>query len=56
MAISTAILAAPYDVCQAVSLAGTTPLSLGASWASENPELMERAIAVDEAASALGFL
>ena len=55
LAISTAILAVPYAAFQAASLPGTTPSSLDRCWMSENAELMERAMAVDEATSALGF-
>ena len=56
MAISTAILAAPYAVCQTVSLPRTATPSPDSSRTLENAELVERAITVDEAASALGFL
>ena len=54
LASSTATLAAQYVVCQLASLSRTVVSSLGVLWVSENAELMERAIAVDEAASALG--
>ena len=54
LAISTAILAAVYAVCQPVSLPRALELSLGVSLVSQNAELMERAMAVDEAAIALG--
>ena len=54
--MSTAILAAPYAVCQTVAHLWTAALSLGSSRTLENAELMERAIAADEAARALGFL
>ena len=58
MAISTAILATPYAACQPVSLPSTVAVvpSLDASWTLENAEPIERATAVDEAASALGSL
>jgi len=56
LAVSTAILAAPYTAFQAESPPGMTPPSVDASWISENAELMERAMAIDEAASASGFL
>ena len=56
MAISTAILAAPYAVCQPVFLSRAIAASLDASPVSWNAEPMERAIAVDEAASALSSL
>ena len=51
-----AILAALYAVCQTVSVPWTSAPSLDSPGTSENAELVERAIAVDEAASALGFL
>ena len=54
LAISTAILAAPYTACQPASLPRTAVPSLGVSWVLETAELMERATAVDEATSDLG--
>jgi len=56
LAISTAILAAPYATCQAVSLPLIVAPSLDVPQASWNGEPMERAIAVEETASALEFL
>ena len=52
MAISTAILAAEYAVCQPVALLRTTTPSLGVLRVSKDGEPMRRAIAVDEATSA----
>ena len=54
LAISTAILATPYAVCQSVPLSWTVVPEI--SPIVENGEPMERAIAVDEAASVLGSL
>ena len=56
LAISTAILATLYTVCHSVSPPSTVAPSLDASRILENAEPMERAIAVDEATSALGSL
>ena len=56
LAISTAILAAPYAVCQPVSFSRTITPSLGVSWVSCGAEPREIATAVDVAASALGSL
>lgn len=54
LAISTAILAALYAVRQPVSLSRRVAPSLDVSLVLENAEPIERAIADDEAASALG--
>jgi len=53
--VSMATLTAAYAVCQPVSLPRKPAPSPSVSWVSvlENAELIERAIAVDEAASAL---
>ena len=54
LAISTAILAAPYTACQPSSLPRTVAPSLDVSLVLETAEPMERATAVDEATSDLG--
>ena len=53
LAISTAILAAAYAVCQPAPLPWPM-VSLGVPWPLLNAELMERAMEADEIASALG--
>ena len=54
--ISTAILAAPYAVCQPVSLLRMVASSLDVSRVSQIAERKERATAFDVATSALGSL
>lgn len=56
LTVSIAILTAAYAVCQPVSLPGTASPSLGVSRTLENGLPIERAMAVDETASALEFL
>lgn len=56
LAISTAILAAQYAVCQPVFLSRTVAASLDPSRVSWDVELMERPIVVDESVSVLGSL
>ena len=55
LAISTAILAAPYAACQSIPLCRTVVSSLDAPRESGDGEPMERAIAADVATSDLDF-